>query len=229
MNFENIVQKALFYFSSNIKEGYKNGLNDIIIGNKDGTIYYFENKGTATNPDFSTSFINWGDIDVDSSFISNGFSTPKLIDINGEYHLISGSFSGKIYGFNNIDGNLYGKFNEILINNDIWEGGKSAIALQDINNDLLFDLIIGNQSGGLAYFIGDSISNTSHNILDKIDQPYITNNTLVIKNELNTTYMIFTIDGKKVISSKKNEIDLQNLSIGMYILQYNDRTYKFIK
>ena len=31
VNFKNIVQKALFYFSSKIKEGYKNGLNDIII------------------------------------------------------------------------------------------------------------------------------------------------------------------------------------------------------
>ena len=31
VNFENIVQKALFYFSSMIKKGYENGLNDIII------------------------------------------------------------------------------------------------------------------------------------------------------------------------------------------------------
>ena len=31
VNFKNIVQKGLFYFSSKIKEGYKNGLNDIII------------------------------------------------------------------------------------------------------------------------------------------------------------------------------------------------------
>jgi len=31
VNFENIIQKALFYFSSMIKKGYKNGLNDIII------------------------------------------------------------------------------------------------------------------------------------------------------------------------------------------------------
>lgn len=31
INFENIVQKALFYFSTNIKKAYKNGLNDIII------------------------------------------------------------------------------------------------------------------------------------------------------------------------------------------------------
>ncbi len=31
INFENIVQKALFYFSTNIKKAYKSGLNDVII------------------------------------------------------------------------------------------------------------------------------------------------------------------------------------------------------
>ena len=39
-------------------------------------------------------------------------------------------------------------------------------------------------------------------IINNITKTFKINNTLVIKNELNTTYMIFTIDGKKVISSK---------------------------
>ena len=79
---------------SNIDVGYfatpqifdvnNDGLNDLIIGNKSGTIYYFENQGTSTNPDFPIGDPSWGNIDVDSAYINNGFSTPKLINLNGE-------------------------------------------------------------------------------------------------------------------------------------------------
>ena len=128
---------------------------------KADTISYFENKGTQTNPDFSTVYIKWGGIDVDSLYISNGFSSPKLIEINGEYHLFIGSYTGKTYLYNNIDGNVNGIFNELnTINNTVWEGGKNSVAVSDINNDSLMDIIIGNQCGGLAFFKGDTTTTT---------------------------------------------------------------------
>ena len=62
----------------------------------------------------------------------------------------------------NIDGNLNGVFTELnTINHNVWEGGKSSVALTDINDDNLVDIIIGNQCGGLAYFKGDTTTNTS--------------------------------------------------------------------
>ena len=54
-------------------------------------------------------------IDIDSSYISNGFSDPKLIDLNGEYFLFVGSYSGVVYLYNNIDGNLNGSKLILLI------------------------------------------------------------------------------------------------------------------
>jgi len=46
--------------------------------------------------------------------------------------------------YNNIDGNINGIFSELnTINNIVWEGGKNSVAVSDINNDSLMDIIIG--------------------------------------------------------------------------------------
>ena len=97
-NFGNI--DVGYFASPQIIDVNRDGLNDLIIGSKSGQISYFENKGTQINPDFSTEYIKWGGIDVDSLYISNGFSSPKLIEINGEYHLFIGSYTGKTYLYN---------------------------------------------------------------------------------------------------------------------------------
>ena len=146
-----------YFVTPQIVDVNRDGLKDLIIGNKKGTISYFENTGTQTVPNFSQEFQNWGGIDIDSSFIQNGYSSPKLIDINGEYFLFTALFQLKSILYNNIDGNLSGIFTELnYLNNNVWEGEKTSVTVSDINNDNQVDLIIGNQCGGLAYFKGDS-------------------------------------------------------------------------
>ena len=161
-NFENI--DVGYFATPQIIDVNRDGLRDLIIGNKKGTISYYQNTGTQTIPNFSTETTNWGGVDIDSSYIQNGFSSPKLVDINGEYHLFSGSISGRTYLHNNIEGNLYGLFTQLnSINNNVWEGGKTSISLSYLDNDSIIDLIIGNQCGGIAYFKGDSTIYTSNN------------------------------------------------------------------
>ena len=136
----------------------RDGLTDLIIGELDGTINYCPNSGTTTNAIFDTIITNWGGIDVDQSFISTGLSNPMLYDSNGVYQLFIGSFSGSIYQFTNIDNNLTGQFTAVNSTaTAIWDGGNSAIAMADINNDNQADMIIGNLSGGIAYFSSDSL------------------------------------------------------------------------
>lgn len=135
----------------------RDGLLDLIIGEQLGTINYLPNSGTQSTAVFDTIIENFGGIDIEDSIISTGYSSPKIIDINGNYHLFTGSFTGKIYEFNNIDNNLNGVFNPVNgIVNDIWEGSKSALTLQDLNNDNALDMIVGNYSGGLVFFSSDS-------------------------------------------------------------------------
>ena len=229
-NFENI--DVGYFASPQIIDVNRDGLNDLIIGSKSGQISYFENKGTQTNPDFSAEYIKWGGIDVDSLYISNGFSSPKLIEINGEYHLFIGSYTGKTYLYNNIDGNINGIFSELnTINNNVWEGGKSSIAIQDINNDSIVDLIIGNSCGGLAYFSGDTIMNTSvelNNNLFKI-YPNPSSHIIYIDNDIEETIFIYNELGELVLTATSDEINIENLSGGVYFVKKGNLHSQFIK
>ncbi len=147
-----------YFASPQIVDVNRDGLNDLIIGEQDGTINYCPNSGSVSLAVFDTLITNFGGIDVDSNIISSGYSTPKLIDSNGVYQLFVGSYSGKIYQYTNIDNNLNGQF--ISVNStmsNIWDGGKCAFDLADITNDSLPELILGNISGGISYFTSDSI------------------------------------------------------------------------
>ena len=229
-NFENI--DVGYFATPQIIDVNRDGLNDLIIGNKKGTISYFENMGTQTSPIFNNEISNWGGIDVDSSLTQNGFSSPMLIDINGEYFLFVGSYSGKTYLYNNIDGNLNGTFTELnSINNNVWEGGKNSVTVGDINNDNLVDLLIGNQSGGLALFKGDtSIYSSNSNDINIINVfPNPSSDYIYINNPNKMLIVVFNSLGKIELTSRNEKIDIQKLSPGLYYVRNENQFSKFIK
>ena len=229
-NFENI--DVGYFATPQIIDVNRDGLRDLIIGNKKGTISYYQNTGTQTIPNFSTETTNWGGVDIDSSYIQNGFSSPKLVEINGEYHLFSGSISGRTYLHNNIEGNLYGLFTQLnSINNNVWEGGKTSISLSYLDNDSLIDLIIGNQCGGIAYFKGDSTIYTSNNEIQNTFTIYPNPAThiIYIGNNKKETINIYNSIGELVISTKKDKINIKNLAAGIYFVKTERKTSQFIK
>lgn len=233
INTPNLNNIDVGYFATpQIVDVNRDGLRDLIIGNKKGTISYFENMGTQTNPDFTNEITNWGTIDIDSAYVQDGFSSPKLIDINGDYHLFVGSFSGKTYLYNNIDGNLNGIFTELQsINDNVWEGSKTSVALSDLNNDGQADLIIGNQCGGLAFFKGDSsISNSVSEIYRDFKVfPNPASHIISIDNKKKETIFIFNSAGRLEMISKNKNIDISNLPIGIYFIKMGERKSQFIK
>ena len=229
-NFENI--DVGYFATPQIIDVNRDGLNDLIIGNKKGTLSYFENTGTQTTPIFSNEISNWGGIDVDSSLTQNGFSSPMLIDINGKYFLFVGSYSGKTYLYNNIDGNLNGTFTELnSINNNVWEGGKNSVTVGDINNDNLVDLLIGNQSGGLALFIGDTSIYSSNSNDIKITNifPNPASDYIYINNPKKRLVVVCNSLGKIELISRNEKINIQKLSPGLYYVRNENQFSKFIK
>ena len=138
---------------------------DLLCGRSNGKLNYYKNIGTVSNPFFSADSANYffGNVNVIPINVSNGFSFPCLFDNDGSYELFVGSANGKIYHYNNIDNNLNGSFT--LLDStfqNIYEGERCAPAVFDINNDTQLDLIVGNYSGGLSFFIGDSLAGTQH-------------------------------------------------------------------
>jgi hypothetical protein len=138
---------------------------DLLCGRSNGKLNYYKNIGTIANPSFSADSANYffGNVNVIPINSSNGYSFPCLFENNGSYDLLVGSSNGKIYHYNNIDGNLNGAFT--LLDStfqNLYEGERCAPVVFDINHDNQLDLVVGNFSGGISFFIGDSLAGTQH-------------------------------------------------------------------
>lgn len=110
-------------------------LPDLIIGTGAGIVSYFKNKGTASAPFFDSLptidtlgkvFINdfyWyyitdamgSIIDSIRTYNNVGYAAPFIGDLDGDgkRELLVGSDAGKLWLFNNIEGNINGAFTEI--------------------------------------------------------------------------------------------------------------------
>lgn len=212
----------------------KDGLNDLIVGEQIGTINYFPNRGTINSAIFDTIIENFGNVDIEDSVISTGYSSPKIIDINNERYLVSGSFSGNLYAFeiNSIDSS----FAPIDIGlNNLWDGSITAVDFTDLNNDFKLDVIVGNKSGGLTYYNSDSLLTNTNNLLNNelILYPNPTKNYITIVSNLSGNVELYNTHGKLILkktkSSDKLRISLKNISNGIYYLKFNNKTNLVIK
>ena len=142
----------------------KDGLLDLIIGEKNGNLNYYENTGTSSEPQFELTTDSLGKVIVrDLTLSYAGYSTPWFFrESDNVTKLVVGSEQGQLFYFTNIDNNLEGKFTEsdelgILLdtsNVSFDRGKRTAACLMDIDGDGKLEMIAGNYSGGLEYFGG---------------------------------------------------------------------------
>ena len=137
----------------------QDNLNDLIVGRRAGTIYFLPNIGSLGNPLFDPN-INappnnnyLGKITTGVPNNPSGYSTPFLFTIDKKIHLMTGSNTGGIHLYNNIEGNLDGTFNKVTdALGGIFEGQQTVPVLTNLNNDNFYELIIGNYCGGVSAF-----------------------------------------------------------------------------
>ncbi|MBL1280700.1 MAG: T9SS type A sorting domain-containing protein [Fluviicola sp.] len=128
----------------------RDGLLDLLIGERSGNLNYYENIGTASVADFSSSATNdfFGGIDVMVPCCT-GYSTPFMIeDSLNNYILYVGSEEGNLYQFDNIGGNLSGNFN--LVDSLYLDGLNISVSGTDINGNGKLELIYGQWFGGVT-------------------------------------------------------------------------------
>jgi hypothetical protein len=143
----------------------KDGLLDIIAGSKRGTVSYYSNTGTLTTPSFVLQTDSLGKINVrdfDNSYF--GYATPCFFRTHtGETRLFVASEKGTIAYYKNIDDNLNGVFDlelgALFFVADsslfpIEEGIRTAISVEDVDNDGYLDIFVGNYAGGLSFYKG---------------------------------------------------------------------------
>ncbi|MBW4641514.1 MAG: VCBS repeat-containing protein [Goleter apudmare HA4340-LM2] len=123
---------------------------DLVVGEVNGTLRYYKNTGSATNPVYSRqtgSFNPFNSIDV------GYLSTPTFADLDGDgdLDLVVGTQDGTLRYYKNTlafvaaTGN-FNPFNGIDVGNSI------AHTLADLDGDGDLDLVVGTQDGTLRYY-----------------------------------------------------------------------------
>ena len=138
----------------------RDSLLDLLIGERDGNINYFENIGTATNPFFNKVPTEefFGGVQITSSFFSYFTSTPYLTDAfdsTGAMTLFVGGVEGKALMYNNIDSNLSGTFTKI--DSIVTHTHRVFVSGADFDQDDDLEILIGEYSGGMRIYDRETI------------------------------------------------------------------------
>lgn len=132
----------------------KDGLYDLIIGNKSGELSYYRNSGTAEVADYTLVTDRLGNVDVrDHELSYYGYSVPQMVDFGNKVLLFVGSESGDIFVYDSADLEHSSDF-YLRTRLDLNSGWRTAVTSGLIDNDTLPDIFIGNYSGGIQYFSG---------------------------------------------------------------------------
>jgi hypothetical protein len=217
-------------------------LLDLVVGERAGNLNYFQNVGTKSNPKFkSTGSDSLGKVDVLKACCT-GYSAPFFgKDSVNNTVLYVGSESGKIYIYNQIDGNYNGEFN--LLDSIETFTHRTTLTLADINQDGKQELIFGEFAGGLGLMQQtDSVFNypvdtvptdttidSTISILQSIKStilaypnPVVDVMKLKVEKYENSKVMIFDIEGKmmfySILKSSEQTINLKQFANGTYIL-----------
>jgi hypothetical protein len=157
MNYKGI--DVIQYSAPQLFDVNRDGKPDLVIGNKNGKLSYFENTGTPASPEFTLRSSFWGKVDVRRKNYVTGFSIPFVFVSGGVTQILVGSETGYLYRYDNIDNNLNGDFNRVDSTfGGIYEGYRTAPFGGDLNSDGKMDLLIGNYAGGVGVYAIDDLN-----------------------------------------------------------------------
>lgn len=133
---------------------------DLVVGRRNGKLNYYENIGSASSFSFLYLTNHLGDVNVAEYWSIEGYAVPEFLDINGAYKLVVGSKTGYLHLYDDIEGNISGSFNAVDSTVDnVNIGTYAAPAIYDLNDDNRFEMVLGNERGGVGLFKSANISN----------------------------------------------------------------------
>jgi hypothetical protein len=137
----------------------RDGLADILIGERTGNINYFQNVGSPGSPSFVTdenelpNLRRLGGIDMRIPGFSTAYSSPWVLDLGDRFELFVGNQWGAIAAYGDISTVPEAAFTELYANlPGIREGRQLHPVFHDFDADGFFELVVGNYRGGLSWF-----------------------------------------------------------------------------
>lgn len=222
----------------------KDGLVDLLIGERDGNIDYYRNTGTSTAPVFTFQTNDFGGVSVNQPGYLTGYSVPFLSEIEpGQgYTLLVGSELGYVFRYTNVDGNLTGTFNKAdSIYSGIQEGLRSSVSGADVDGDGKIELVVGNYRGGVTYFnespaiaVNAPASNPYIKIYPnpasgqlQFEFPQMLKNSTLELNIVN--YLGEEVSHRELFSAAGPlTIDVSSLPVGVYFVRLSNENYDFV-
>lgn len=233
----------------------KDGKLDIVMGRKNGSLAYFENKGSATVPNFTAtpSIDSIGKITTAEMFLSggipyyfDGYSIPHVCDLDrdGNYEILLGSETGRVFLYRNFDASanrICEEITQIYSDNkgasysDLFFGTKSAVSSADLDGDSIPEILIGNIRGGIRMYeakIKGIISGVRQNNVNHASWLVYPNPAQSIisvrtdKNSEGLNYVVFDNMGRTwlngTLEAYETVIQIQSLPAGMFFIKAMD-------
>jgi len=210
------------------------GLNDLLIGEKNNQLNYFNNTGSVGMPIFSSEAnINPNTDQAGNIFMGNDFYTqngaPFFIKSEGKLLMLFGTEDAGIFTYDQIEGNIYNSFNTLYTKTgNINQGRKVTLALQDIDNDGYYDMAVGNERGGIVFY-NTIFTTDSSSSVDQYDYhqshvnifPNPASSSVFINTEVEKMHVTLeNMAGNHIMMLKNNESnELPDLSDGIYIIK----------
>ncbi|MFN3939779.1 MAG: FG-GAP-like repeat-containing protein [Chitinophagales bacterium] len=203
------------------------GLPDMVIGEQNGNLNYYENIGLPEEPAFALISEFWGEVDVRVAMSLTGRSAPFLFrDSDNQWQLLVGSESGTVFHYTPTS-DWTGAFELITKTfSGIDEGDNSTLCFADITNDGIPELLTGNYRGGISLYREQStVDEISENPLNQlIVFPNPVSDYMYVHMQYASTwnYQVADITGKLIQSGSFTGNQLQctttHWSSGLYIL-----------
>lgn len=220
----------------------KDGLGDIICGEKNdnaedgviGSVNYFENIGTRGNPMFNpdpkhgnnTSVLG-GMFTKDIGVTSTGSASPFFINTHSGTMAVVGSRSGKIRVYTDIDKDVYGRYTKHLDSIPLpLQGDMATVALADIDGDMYYEMVVGNERGGIVFFDTPILLDSTDSVEDIRSgaisiSPNPTHDIIHVSSvdARIESLEVFAIDGKRLFSVRGSTLDLSGYDSGVYLVR----------
>lgn len=213
----------------------KDGKIDILHGTSRGNIRFIQNTGSNQSPKYVVQNDNLGKLQTDY-IAGNIFLTTGDVNLDGKTDLLVGNRTGNM--------SIYRSFQEQNINQFVADtslifnsfsnksenlliGGNATIAIGDLDNDLLPDVIVGTNTGGLRVLKNLTkvvITGTEQDLISQV-YPNPTNRYVYVKMTENAQATLIDLSGRiiqntRMLRANTEEVfDLQGLPSGMYLLK----------